>query len=106
MSFPPQAGVTLGLAAQASVHFRWGPDFAATIVGVVVCNQVMGVTVITVIAVVTAVFIRNQVMGVTVVTAGCNGHRRPQIFSLLLLTGYNRYIRYIRYVRRSSARRS
>ncbi|KAL3921296.1 MAG: hypothetical protein SGPRY_004953 [Prymnesium sp.] len=39
MTFLTQAGVTLGLAAEASSHFQWGPDFAATIVGVVVCNQ-------------------------------------------------------------------
>lgn len=39
MSLLTQAGVTLGLSAQTSAHFSWGPDFAATIVGVVVYNQ-------------------------------------------------------------------
>lgn len=42
MAFLTQAGVTLGLAQSASAHFQWGPDFAATIVAVVVCNQVVG----------------------------------------------------------------
>eukprot|EP00964_Phaeocystis_antarctica_P049050 scaffold28401_cov69-Phaeocystis_antarctica.AAC.4 len=37
-----QAGVTLGLAQSVSAHFEWGPDFAASIVAVVVCNQVVG----------------------------------------------------------------
>ena len=42
MAFITQAGVTLGLAQSVSAHFDWGPDFAASIVAVVVCNQVIG----------------------------------------------------------------
>ena len=42
MAFLTQAGVTLGLAQQASAHFAWGPDFNATIVAVSVINQVVG----------------------------------------------------------------
>jgi hypothetical protein len=42
MAFLTQAGVTLGLAQSVSAHFEWGPDFAASIVAVVVCNQVVG----------------------------------------------------------------
>lgn len=42
MAFITQAGVTLGLAQSVSAHFDWGPDFAASIVAVVVCNQVVG----------------------------------------------------------------
>ena len=41
-TLPVQAGVTLGLAQSVSAHFDWGPDFAASIVAVVVCNQVVG----------------------------------------------------------------
>ena len=42
MSFLTQAGVTLGLAKDASAHFVWGPDFNATIVAVSVINQIVG----------------------------------------------------------------
>ena len=42
MAFLTQAGVTLGLAQSASAHFVWGPDFAASIIGVSVLNQVVG----------------------------------------------------------------
>ena len=42
MAFLTQAGVTLGLAQSVSAHFDWGPDFAASIVAVVVCNQIVG----------------------------------------------------------------
>ena len=42
MAFLTQAGVTLGLAKDASSHFTWGPDFNATIVAVSVINQVFG----------------------------------------------------------------
>ena len=42
MAFMTQAGVTLGLAQTVSAHFTWGPDFTASIVAVVVCNQIVG----------------------------------------------------------------
>lgn len=42
MAFITQAGVTLGLAQSAGAHFAWGPDFSASIVAVVVLNQVLG----------------------------------------------------------------
>ena len=42
MSFLTQAGVTLGLAQSVAPHFVWGPDFAACIVALVVCNQIVG----------------------------------------------------------------
>ena len=42
MGFLTQAGVTLGLAKDASAHFSWGPDFNATIVAVSVINQIVG----------------------------------------------------------------
>jgi len=42
MAFLTQAGVTLGLAQTVAPHFSWGPDFAACIVALVVCNQVVG----------------------------------------------------------------
>ena len=40
MAFMTQAGVTLGLAQTVSAHFTWGPDFAASIVAVVVSYSV------------------------------------------------------------------
>ena len=42
MAFLTQAGVTLGLASNVSDKFAWGPDFSASIVSVVVINQMIG----------------------------------------------------------------
>lgn len=42
MAFMTQAGVTLGLARQIASHFSWGPQFATSVVAVVVCNELSG----------------------------------------------------------------